>query len=54
MSKLVVMGAGYVGLSSAACFSYLGHDVWCVDTNAARINAILAGEMPIIEDGLHA
>jgi UDPglucose 6-dehydrogenase len=52
MSKLVVMGAGYVGLSSAACFSHLGHDVWCVDINAARINAILAGEMPIIEDGL--
>jgi UDPglucose 6-dehydrogenase len=54
MSKLVVMGAGYVGLSSAACFSYLGHDVWCVDINVARINAILAGEMPIIEDGLPA
>ena len=48
------MGAGYVGLSSAACFSHLGHDVWCVDINAARINAILAGEMPIIEDGLPA
>ena len=54
MSKLVVMGAGYVGLSSAACFSHLGHDVCCVDINAARINAILAGEMPIIEDGLSA
>ena len=54
MSKLVVMGAGYVGLSSAACFSHLGHDVWCVDINAARIKAILAGEMPIIEDGLPA
>ena len=54
MSKLVVMGAGYVGLSSAACFSHLGHDVWCVDINAARINSILAGEMPIIEDGLPA
>jgi UDPglucose 6-dehydrogenase len=54
MSKLVVMGAGYVGLSSAACFSHLGHDVWCVDINVARINAILAGEMPIIEDGLPA
>ena len=52
MSKLVVMGAGYVGLSSAACFSHLGHDVWCVDINEARIKAILAGEMPIIEDGL--
>ena len=52
MSKLVVMGAGYVGLSSAACFSHLGHNVWCVDINQARINAILAGEMPIIEDGL--
>jgi UDPglucose 6-dehydrogenase len=54
MSKLVVMGAGYVGLSSAACFSHLGHEVWCVDINAARINAILAGDMPIIEDGLPA
>ena len=54
MSKLVVMGAGYVGLSSAACFSHLGHDVCCVDINEARINAILAGEMPIIEDGLPA
>ena len=52
MSKLVVMGAGYVGLSCAACFSHLGHDVWCVDIDKARIKAILAGEMPIIEDGL--
>ena len=52
MSKLVVMGAGYVGLTSAACFSHLGHDVWCVDINEARIKAILALEMPIIEDGL--
>lgn len=52
MSKLVVMGAGYVGLTSAACFSHLGHDVWCVDINEARIKAILAMEMPIIEDGL--
>ncbi len=52
MSNLVVMGAGYVGLSSAACFSHLGHDVCCVDINEARIKAILAGEMPIIEDGL--
>ena len=52
MSKLVVMGAGYVGLTSAACFSHLGHDVWCVDIDKARINAILAMDMPIIEDGL--
>jgi UDPglucose 6-dehydrogenase len=52
MSKLVVMGAGYVGLTSAVCFSHLGHDVWCVDINEARIKAILAMEMPIIEDGL--
>jgi len=52
MSKLVVMGAGYVGLSCAACFSHLGHDVWCVDIDKARIKAILVGEMPIIEDGL--
>jgi UDPglucose 6-dehydrogenase len=50
--KIVMVGAGYVGLVSGACFSDFGHDVICVDTDASKIAALLAGRMPIFEPGL--
>ncbi len=50
--RLVMIGAGYVGLVSGACFSDFGHDVVCVDTNAEKVAALLRGEVPIFEPGL--
>jgi UDPglucose 6-dehydrogenase len=48
--KIAVIGAGYVGLVSAACFAELGHDVVTVDNNAARIESLRAGHVPIHEE----
>ena len=50
--RIVVIGAGYVGLVSGACFSEFGVDVTCVDTDAARIATLNAGRVPIFEPGL--
>jgi UDPglucose 6-dehydrogenase len=47
-----VIGTGYVGLVTAAGFASLGSDVFCVDTDAAKIDRLLAGEVPIYEPGL--
>ncbi len=47
-----MIGSGYVGLVSGACFSDFGHDVICVDKDAAKIAALEAGKMPIFEPGL--
>ena len=47
-----MIGSGYVGLVSGACFSDFGHDVICVDKDAAKIAALEAGRMPIYEPGL--
>jgi UDPglucose 6-dehydrogenase len=52
--KVVMIGAGYVGLTTGACLAKLGHSVTCVDTDAARIKALAAGETPIYEPGLDA
>jgi UDPglucose 6-dehydrogenase len=52
MSRIAVVGAGYVGLTTAACFSRLGHDVTCADIDEARIAGLERGELPIVEDGL--
>ncbi len=49
-----MIGAGYVGLVSAACFSEFGWDVTCVDKDGARITALNNGKMPIFEPGLDA
>ena len=50
--KITMIGSGYVGLVSGACFSDFGHDVICVDKDAAKIDALKAGRMPIYEPGL--
>jgi UDPglucose 6-dehydrogenase len=50
--KIAMIGAGYVGLVSGACFSDFGHDVVCVDLDQAKIDALHKGVMPIFEPGL--
>ncbi len=50
--RIAMIGAGYVGLVSAACFADFGHDVACVDKSAGRIAALRNGEAPIYEPGL--
>ena len=50
--KIAVIGTGYVGLVSGACFSEFGFDVTCVDNDSDKIARITAGDMPIYEPGL--
>lgn len=50
--KITIIGTGYVGLVSGACFAELGHDVMCVDKDAMKIGRLLSGELPIFEAGL--
>ncbi len=50
--KITMIGSGYVGLVSGACFADFGHDVICVDKDEGKIARLLAGEMPIFEPGL--
>jgi UDPglucose 6-dehydrogenase len=49
-----MIGSGYVGLVSGACFADFGHHVTCVDKSEAKIAALEAGEVPIFEPGLEA
>jgi UDPglucose 6-dehydrogenase len=51
--QIVIIGAGYVGLVSGACFADFGHSVICVDKDARKINLLEQGEIPIYEPGLH-
>jgi UDPglucose 6-dehydrogenase len=50
--NICVIGVGYVGLVTAACFSEFGIDVTCVDIDASKINQLQAGHVPIYEPGL--
>jgi UDPglucose 6-dehydrogenase len=52
--RICMIGTGYVGLVSGACFADFGHDVTCVDKDSAKIDGLLAGRMPIWEPGLEA
>lgn len=50
--RIVMIGTGYVGLVSGACFADFGHHVTCVDKDKAKIDALLEGRIPIFEPGL--
>jgi UDPglucose 6-dehydrogenase len=50
--RIAMVGTGYVGLVSGACFSDFGHDVTCVDKDERKIEALRQGIMPIFEPGL--
>ena len=50
--RITMIGAGYVGLVSGACFAEFGHEVAVMDTDPAKIEALQAGRMPIYEPGL--
>ena len=50
--RITMIGSGYVGLVSGACFSDFGHQVVCVDKDQGKIDALNAGRMPIYEPGL--
>jgi UDPglucose 6-dehydrogenase len=52
--SISVVGAGYVGLTTAACLAHLGHEVVCADIDAERVARLRKGEVPILEDGLVA
>jgi UDPglucose 6-dehydrogenase len=50
--RIAMIGTGYVGIVSGACFADFGHEVWCVDNDAKKIEGIHNGIMPIWEPGL--
>ena len=52
--KIAMIGTGYVGLVSGVCFSDFGHEVICVDKQAAKIEMLREGQVPIYEPGLDA
>ena len=52
MSRICMIGTGYVGLVSGACLADFGHEVWCVDINEKRIAELHENIMPIYEPGL--
>jgi UDPglucose 6-dehydrogenase len=51
--RVAMIGTGYVGLVSGACFADFGHDVTCVDKDQAKISVLARGEVPIYEPGLN-
>jgi UDPglucose 6-dehydrogenase len=51
--RVAMIGTGYVGLVSGACFADFGHEVICVDKDTAKIAALARGEVPIYEPGLN-
>jgi UDPglucose 6-dehydrogenase len=54
MTKIAVIGTGYVGLTTGACFAHMGHHVVCADIDAAKVESLSRGVIPIVELGLEA
>lgn len=52
MASIAIIGTGYVGLTTGACFAHLGHDVVCADIDEQKVARLRAGEIPIVEKGL--
>ncbi|AZI37860.1 putative UDP-glucose 6-dehydrogenase [Caenibius tardaugens NBRC 16725] len=52
--RIAMIGTGYVGLVSGTCFSDFGHDVVCIDKDAAKVDALRSGRIPIFEPGLES
>ena len=52
MSRIAVVGTGYVGLTTGACLAKLGHQVVCADIDEDKVEALSKGEIPIVEAGL--
>src|SRR5690606_3130278 len=52
--RIAMIGTGYVGLVSGACFSEFGVEVVCVDRDRRKVDRLIAGDMPIYEPGLDA
>ena len=51
--SIAIIGTGYVGLTTGACFASLGHSVTCCDIDVAKVRILESGEIPFVEDGLH-
>jgi UDPglucose 6-dehydrogenase len=51
-ADIAVIGTGYVGLTTGACFAHIGHRVVCADVDAEKVERLVAGELPIFEPGL--
>jgi UDPglucose 6-dehydrogenase len=54
MSRIAVVGTGYVGLTTGVCFASMGHDVVCADVDERKVERLSRGECPIVESGLDA
>ena len=52
--RLAVVGTGYVGLTTGACFAHLGHHVVCGDIDARKVDMLNDGHIPIVEEGLES
>ncbi len=52
MTKVAIIGTGYVGLTTGACFAHLGHQVMCGDIDEEKIARLSVGEIPFVEDKL--
>jgi UDP-glucose 6-dehydrogenase len=50
--KIAIIGVGYVGLVTGACFSEFGHEVICIDKDKERIKELQSGSIPLYEPGL--